>query len=77
MSTEEQETELNAAGYFLRNDRPIREGVEMFRGIEEAYSLHTINPFKRYHVFGGPKSWAVKEAYFFVVGKYPIADANG
>lgn len=57
---------LNAHGYFLRDDRPIREGSPHFRGIEEAYSLHTRSPFERLLVLGGPKSWAVAEALKFV-----------
>jgi len=65
MSTEDQEAAINAAGYFLRDDRSIREGVECFKGIEEAYSLYTL-PFERHAVFGGPRSWAVNEAWKFV-----------
>lgn len=68
---ERMERRLNAAGFFLRDDRPIREGVECFKGIEEAYSLHTVNPFRRHHVFGGPRSWAVEQAHNLVFVTYP------
>lgn len=65
MTTEQMEQRLNAAGFFLRDDRDIREGVEAFAGIEEAYSLHSL-PFQRHRVFGGPRTWAVEQAYKFV-----------
>ena len=61
-TTAELEQELNAAGYFLRDDRSIREGVEHFKGIEEAYSLYTV-PFERHGVFGGPRAWAVRMSH--------------
>jgi hypothetical protein len=59
----DKEQRLNEAGYFLRDDKPIREGSPHFAGIEEAYSLHTVSPFQRYAVYGGPKSWAVNQAW--------------
>jgi hypothetical protein len=61
-TTAELEQELNLKGYFLRDDRSIREGVEQFEGIEEAYSLYTV-PFERHGVFGGPRAWAVRMAH--------------
>lgn len=61
-TTTELEQELNLAGYFLRDDRSIREGDPHFKGKEEAYSLYTI-PFERHGVFGGPRAWAVRAAH--------------
>ena len=60
------EARINQAGYFLRDDRPIREGVEAFAGFQEAYSLHTVNPFQRHAVYAGKRDWAVEEAYTHV-----------
>jgi len=65
----DQEKRLNDAGFFLRDDRPIREGVECFEGIEEAYSLYSL-PFQRHRVFGGPRTWAVEQAHKFV---FPVS----
>jgi hypothetical protein len=61
-TTAELEQELNLAGYFLRDDRSIREGDPHFKGREEAYSLYTV-PFERHGVFGGPRAWAVHAAH--------------
>jgi hypothetical protein len=66
----DQEKRLNDAGFFLRDDRDIREGVEAFKGIEEAYSLYSL-PFRRHHVFGGPRDWAVDRAYSLVFPQHP------
>ena len=63
MTPYDKEQRLNEAGYFLRDDKPLREGSPHFAGIEEAYSLHTVNPFQRTAVYGGPKSWAVDQAW--------------
>jgi len=60
------EAELNRHGYYLRDDLEIRQGVEAFEGFEQAYSLHTINPFQRYAVFAGQKDWAVAQAWEFL-----------
>lgn len=68
IETLEQELAIMARGYFLRDDRPIREGGG-FEGREEAYSLFQKSPYERLHVFGGPKSWAVNEAHKHVFGK--------
>jgi hypothetical protein len=65
-----RELELAVAGFFLRDDRPLREGVPEFKGIEEAYSLHTIKPFHRHHVFGGPKTYAVRQSHILVFVTY-------
>ncbi len=61
-TTAELEQELNLAGYFLRDDRSIREGVEQFKGHKEAYSLHRW-PFLRFAVYSGDREWAVKAAH--------------
>jgi hypothetical protein len=68
MNIEAMELELNKAGYFLRDDRPIREGVEAFEGRNEAYSLHTREPFQRHAVYAGSKRWAVLQACIKVFG---------
>lgn len=68
IQTLELEMALVARGYFLRDDRPIREGGG-FEGREEAYSLFQKSPYERVHVYGGPKAWAVRQAYAEVFGK--------
>lgn len=47
--------------HFLRDDTEIRTGVSIFEGEEEAYSLFQRNPYRRIHVYAGPKEWAIKE----------------
>lgn len=76
MTHEEMEQRLNAAGFFLRDDTDIRTGVEAFKGIEEAYSLHTVNPFQRHHVFGGPRTWAIEQAHKLVFVTYTPQSCN-
>ena len=65
MTIAEMEAELDQRGYWLRDDGDIRDGVESFKGIEEAYSLFRRGD-GRVHVFGGPKCWAIKEAHKLV-----------
>lgn len=67
-ATQAQEAYINARGFTLRDDRPIREGDPYFAGHEEAYSLFQINPLERHHVFAGNREWAVKQAFDYVKG---------
>lgn len=60
---EAQEAYINARGFALRDDRPIREGDPYFKGHEEAYSLFRVEPMDRLHVYAGCHEWAVEQAY--------------
>lgn len=61
--TAKLEAELNAKGYYLRDDYEIRQGVECFKGHEQAYSLHTKNPFERHAVYAMSRDEAVAMAH--------------
>jgi hypothetical protein len=52
--------------HFLRDDREIREGSELFDGEEEAYSLFQREPYHRVVVYAGPLEHALIKAYFEV-----------
>lgn len=54
---------ITARGFYLRDDRSIREGDPHFEGVEEAYSLCSRDPFEREAVYGGTREWAVEQAY--------------
>lgn len=52
--------------HFLRDDREIREGSEIFEGEEEAYSLFQREPYHRVVVYAGPLEHALMKSYFEV-----------
>lgn len=68
------ESELNSRGYWFRDDYPLRVGDAAYAmtedrpSLEVAFSLHRVNPFKRFHVYCFPKPEAVKNAYDDVIG---------
>ena len=55
--------------HFLRDDREIREGSEIFEGEEEAYSLFQKEPYHRVVVYGCSLKKALMQAYFEVYRK--------
>lgn len=52
--------------HFLRDDREIREGSEIFEGKEEAYSLFQREPYHRVVVYACPLEYALIKALFEV-----------
>lgn len=52
--------------HFLRDDREIREGSEIFEGEEEAYSLFQREPYHRVVVYACPLEYALIKAFFEV-----------
>ena len=54
--------------HFLRDDTDIRGESGCFAGDDEAYSLFSVDPYERVHVFCGPKEWALSEAEKIIQG---------
>lgn len=66
LSHEEMQRAMVNAGFFFRDDKEIREGVESFKGAEEAYSLFSRDPLERHRVFAGSLEWATEQAYEYL-----------
>lgn len=74
MTLDEKEAAIEAAGFSLRDDFEIRQGVPEFEGREEAYSLFRLEPYGRVEVFAGTRDWAVEQAFAAVFARYTVEE---
>ena len=58
-----KESMINNMGYYLRCDTLYRDKED-----GEGYSLVTLHPFERHHVYGGTRQYAIEQAYKLVFG---------